>query len=176
MRGPRTSAPPTATRRPVTIFDGNTGWIAGPQIAGPSLKVPVLTVAGSDVDGARFDAEMSFPGRVKQIATQWRAGAPTEIGDQEVNVIQGTTPGGLLITLYFDTETGLLARSIRYTNSPVGRIPTRVDYSDYRDVAGVKMPFKFTATWLDGRENYELTEIQVNAALDAAKFAKPVGK
>ena len=158
----------------VTTFDGRNGWLAGPQIAGPGIKVPVLSVAGSDVDGARFDAEMSFPGRVKQLATQWRAGSPTEIGDQEVNVVQGNTAGGVLITLYFDTETGLLARSVRYTTSPVGRIPTRVDYSDYRDVAGVKMPFKWTVTWLDGRETFEMTEMHANTAVDPAKFAKPV--
>ena len=100
----------------ITIFDGRNGWIAGPQIAGPNLKVPVLTVAGSEVDGARFDAEMSFPGRVKQLAKTWRAGAPTEIGDSDVNVVQGTTDGGLLITLYFDSETGLLTRSV---NKPI---------------------------------------------------------
>jgi hypothetical protein len=55
----------------------------------------------------------------------------------------------------------------------VGRIPTRVDYSDYRDVAGVKIPFKWEVTWLDGKQSFEMTEIQPNAVIDAAKFAKP---
>ena len=35
-------------------------------------------------------------------------------------------------------------RQVRYNDSPVGRIPTQTDYSDYREVAGVKMPFKWT--------------------------------
>jgi hypothetical protein len=65
---------------------------------------------------------------------------------------------------------------VRYTNSPVGRIPTRVDYSDYRDVGGVKMPFKWTVTWLDGRETFELTDVQPNVAIDAAKFGKPAAR
>jgi hypothetical protein len=52
-------------------------------------------------------------------------------------------------------------------------MPTQYDYSDYRDVNGVKMPFKWTQMWLDGRENVELSEIQVNTNIDAAKFAKP---
>jgi hypothetical protein len=67
----------------------------------------------------------------------------------------------------------LLLRQLRFANSPVGRIPTQIDYSDYRDVAGVKVPFHFTLTWLDGRENFELTEIRPNVTIDAAKFAKP---
>ena len=52
-------------------------------------------------------------------------------------------------------------------------MPTEVDYSDYRDVAGVKIPFKFKVTWLDGLENVTLSEIQPNVAVDAARFARP---
>jgi hypothetical protein len=82
-------------------------------------------------------------------------------------------PKGGAATLYFDMESGLLVRQIRYTDSPVGRIPTQVDYSDYRDVAGVKIPFKWNLTWLDGRELFEMTEVQPNVAIDAARFARP---
>ena len=58
--------------------------------------------------------------------------------------------------------------------SAMGRVPTQIDYSDYRDVAGVKMPYKWSYAWLSGREEFSLTEIQPNVAIDAAKFAKPV--
>lgn len=159
----------------INTYDGNAGWMAGPQIAGPNLPVPVLTLAGEDLEGARLDAEFFFPGRAKQAIGQWRAGLPVEIDDHDVQVVQGTSAGGVMATLYFDAESHLLLRSVRYTNSPVGRIPTRVDYSDYRDVAGVKMPFKWTVTWLDGRETFELTDVQPNVVIDAAKFGKPVG-
>ena len=75
--------------------------------------------------------------------------------------------------MYFDEETGLLTRLVRSTPSPVGRLPIRIDYSDYRDVAGLKMPFKWTTTWLDGRSNFELSEVQLNVAIDDVVFAKP---
>jgi hypothetical protein len=52
-------------------------------------------------------------------------------------------------------------------------IPMQVDYSDYRDVAGIKMPFHWNVTWLDGRSSYDFTNIQTNVPIDAAKFAKP---
>jgi len=48
-----------------------------------------------------------------------------------------------------------------------------VDYSDYRDVAGVKVPFHWTVTWPDGRSRYELSTVQPNVRIDAAKFATP---
>jgi len=75
--------------------------------------------------------------------------------------------------LYFDSESGLLIRRVRYSDSVVGRTPTQIDYSDYRDVAGVKMPFRLIVSWLDGKETFELTEIQANVAVDAARFARP---
>ena len=157
----------------VTNYDGRNGWMAGPQIAGPGIPVPVLALSGGDLEGAKIDAELSLPGRIKEALGNWRAGRPTEIDDNEVQVVQGSTPGGSLATFYFDAKTGLLVRLMRYTTSAVGRFPTQIDFSDYRDVAGVKMPFRWTMTWLDGRQKFELTEVQPNVAIKAAIFAKP---
>jgi photosynthetic reaction center cytochrome c subunit len=151
-----------------TIYDGRAGWIAA-----PNLPAPVLPLTGGDLDGAKLDAELSFPVRVSQGLTQWRVGYPAEIGDREIQVVQGTSAGGNIATLYFDGESGLLVRLVRFTNSPVGRMPTQIDYSDYREVSGVKMPFKWTVTWLDGREDFELSEVRPNVPIDAAKFARP---
>ena len=120
-----------------------------------------------------LEHEVFFPGRIKEALTNWRAGYPTTIGDRDVEVVQGTLPGGGTATLCFDTETGLLTRVVRFGDSPVGRIVTRVDYSDYRDVAGVKIPFKWTVTWLDGRSHYELSEAQPNVRIDPSKFNRP---
>ena len=69
--------------------------------------------------------------------------------------------------------TGLLLLMIRYAKSPIGRIPTQVDYSDYRDVNGIKMPFHLTFAWLDGRDAIQLSEVKTNVPVDAAKFGKP---
>jgi hypothetical protein len=74
--------------------------------------------------------------------------------------------------LYFDKESGLLVRLLRYGKSPIGRVPTQVDYSDYRDVGGIKFPFRWTFAWLDGRDSFQLTEVQTNVPIDAAKFGR----
>ena len=133
----------------------------------------VLALGGADLDGLRIDAELAFPARIKQVAGQWRVGAASVIGDREVQVVQGTGSGGALVTLYFDAESGLLVRQVRYVPSPVGRLPTQVDYADYREVAGVKLPFQWTVTWLDGSTTVELKDVRPNAAIDAARFGRP---
>src|SRR5258707_536080 len=103
-----------------------------------------------------------------------RTGFPkTAIGPREVQIIQGTGAGGSRVKLFFDKESGLLVRVVRYTDTAVGVVPTQTDYSDYREVAGVKMPFHWTATWTDGQSTTELSAMQPNVAIDAAKFAKP---
>jgi len=151
-----------------TAYDGRAGWIAAPL-----RPIAVLPLTGNALEGARLDAQLAFPAQIKQALGQWRAGFPTTINDHDVQVVQGTAPGGTLATLYFDAESGVLVRQVRYAASPVGRMPTQIDYSDYRDVSGSKMPFKWTLTWLDGKETVELTEVRANAAVEASRFAKP---
>jgi hypothetical protein len=93
--------------------------------------------------------------------------------DRDVQVVQGTGPGGILVTLYFDAQSGLLLRIVRYGPSPIGRVPTQIDYADYRDVGGIMFPFRMAYAWLDGRDAIQLTEVQTNVTIDAARFGRP---
>ena len=166
--GSRTTIIHTLDGDNTTTFDGRSGWIAAPH-----KPVPLMALSGSELDGVRLDAELTFPARIKETLGQWRAGPATEIDDKPVQVVQGTGAGGALATFYFDSESGLLVRLVRYASSKVGRLPTQIDYADYRDVAGVKVPFRFKVTWLDGLEDVTLTDVQFNVPIDALKFATP---
>jgi hypothetical protein len=75
--------------------------------------------------------------------------------------------------LYFDKDSGLLVRLVRYTATAIGLNPVEIDYSDYRAVGGVKMPFHWTVSWTDGRSTTELSSVQPNVPIDPTKFAKP---
>ena len=102
-----------------------------------------------------------------------RTGFDQTINDHEVQVVQGTGPRGLLVTLYFDKDTGLLRRIVRFGKSPVGRISTQVDYDDYREVNGIKFPFKFVFSWLDGRDGFDIKDVKTNVPIDPAVFGRP---
>ena len=151
-----------------TTYDGRTGWVAE-----PGRPVPLLELTGQFLEAVKVDAELAFPARIKQSFTQWRVGYPTMVNDREVDVLQGSSSGNFPVKLYFDKQSGLLVRQMRYTNSPVGLNPTEVDYTDYRDVSGVKMPFRWLTTWTDGKASTELSEIKVNTPVPDAQFAKP---
>jgi photosynthetic reaction center cytochrome c subunit len=152
-----------------TVYDGHNGWIAE-----SNSLLPLITLTGGELDAATIEAELAFPAKIKQYLTNWRADfPPAMVDDRNVVVVQGTAPAGSKVKLFFDKDSGLLVRMVMFTNTVIGLNPREIDYSDYRDVAGVKVPFKWTAVWTDGRSEYEMTEIKPNVAIDAAKFAKP---
>lgn len=150
----------------ITTFNGTAGWVSA-----PFKPIDVLELHGAELDSARADAELMFPANIKTMLTAMRT-SNDFIDDRTVLVVQGNK-GSAIVTLYFDEETGLLTRSVRSTPSPVGRLPVRIDYSDYRDVNGLKMPFKWQLKWLDGRSNFEIEGYQANVAIDAARFNRP---
>ena len=151
-------------------YDGRAGWVAALASESP---VPNRILSGSALDAARLDAEIVIPSRIKQAFPEWRVGFPSTIADETVWVLQGTGGGRTQARFYFDRQSGLLVRLVRYTDSPVGLSPTRFDYSDYREVAGVKLPHRISVTWLDGRSTIELNEIQLNAPVNDAVFTRP---
>ncbi len=154
----------------IWTVNGKTGWISVPR-----GLLGTFELTGAGFDGARFEAQLAFPGQIKNILTNWKSGTPESIGDIDYQVLQGSGPRGMLATLYFDPKTGLLTRMIRFTTSPVGRVPTQIDFADYRDVGGIKFPFEITFLWLDGRYTAKLSDIKTNVTIDAARFDKPKG-
>jgi photosynthetic reaction center cytochrome c subunit len=168
--GQRTTIVHTLNGDSTTVVSTGGAWIAAPEAEKP---VPLLAITGQELDGVRLEASLLFPGRIKEALSKWRVGPAALVDDRETLVVQGTTASGGTATLCFDAKTALLVRLVRYDESPVGRLVTRVDYDDYRDVAGVKIPFKWTVSWLSGRSVFELSNVQPNAAIDAAKFARP---
>ena len=155
-----------------TVFDGRSGWQASPLETEP---VPVMVLTGGNLQGVALEAHLSFPAQIKQALSNWIVGPLTSIGDRQMRIVQGRTATGEPVKLYFDEDSGLLARVIWYSSeSPVGRVPTQTDFEDYRDVSGIKFPFKWTSTWTNGRTGYQLKSVQLNPTIPAARFARPV--
>ncbi len=150
----------------VRTTDGRSAWAAEGW-----RQLPLMTFTGSNLVGARVEAMLAFPMVLQKAFSQWKVGAVT-IGDADVQVLQGTNPGQLPVNLYFD-DAGLLVRSVRWSSTPVGTVPTQTEYSDYRDVAGVKMPHRMVVTWTNGQNTIEIKDVRPNVAIDAARFARP---
>jgi photosynthetic reaction center cytochrome c subunit len=150
----------------ITVFNGRVGWS---QMPGR----PIRDMHGADLDAARIDADLHFPLHMKDIFAELQVEYPEKVGDRDAYVIVGKDEGQPPVKLYFDEQSGLLLRLVRYADSPLGFTPTQIDYGDYRDVEGVQTPFRWTVAEPDGSSTIQLREIRQNVPIDDARFTKP---
>jgi photosynthetic reaction center cytochrome c subunit len=150
----------------ITVFNGREGWF---QMPGR----PIRNIHAADLNAARIDADLHFPLELKQAFAELRVEYPEKVGGRDAYVVVGTNDGQPPVKLYFDEQSGLLLRLVRYADSPLGLTPTQIDYGDYRDVEGVRTPFRWTIAEADGSSTIQLREIRQNIPIDDARFAKP---
>jgi outer membrane lipoprotein-sorting protein len=150
----------------VTAFDGHEGWLGAP-------KRPVREMHGPDLDAAAMDADLHFAAHLKGMLSDTQVRGTEKIGDHETYLVIGQREGKTPLRLYFDKQSGLLVRLVRYGETPLGRMPTQIDYADYREAGGVKIPFRWTLARPGGRFTIQVSEVKENVPVDDSKFAKP---
>jgi len=150
----------------VTAFDGHEGWLGVPGR-------PVRDMHGSDVDAAAMDADLHFATHLKGMFSEARFGGSERVEGHDAYLVVGQREGKTPIKLYFDAQSGLLLRLVRFGETPLGRLATQIDYADYREASGVKIPFRWTLARPGGRFTIQIREVKQNVPVDDAKFAKP---
>ena len=150
----------------VTAFDGRGGWMGAPGR-------PPREMQGSEVDGASIDADLHLATHLKGMFREVKVSGTEKVGDHDAYVVVGEREGKTPIELYFDAQTGLLVRMVRFGETALGRMPVQIDYADYRDTNGVKIPYRWTLARPSGRFTIQVSEVQQNVPVDDAKFAKP---
>ena len=151
-----------------TAFDGKAGWMG-------STGRPAREMNASSSAASSLDAEFSLALHLKEMYPQMRRGRPETVNGVLCDVVNGQAPGRPAVRLYFERESGLLLRMVRYADTPMGRLPTQIDYADYRNSGGAKIPFRWTLARPNGRFTIQIAEAQVNVPIDDAKFARPSG-
>jgi len=150
----------------VTAFNGREGWLGMPGR-------PVREMHGGDLDGAAIDADLHLPAHLKQMFSGMRVQGTEKVGDHDTYLVVGERAGKPSIQLNFDQQTGLLVRLVRYGETALGLMPTQVDYADYRDIGGVRVPYRWTLSRPSGRFTIQVSEMQQNVPVDEQKFVKP---
>jgi len=149
-----------------TVYNGQEGWVSmGPR--------PPHPLEGSALDQARIEADFYFPLNIQQTFSRLRERPPQKVGDQMAYVLMGMQQGEPPVELFFSQQTGLLLRRVTFTQTALGRLPQQTDYSDYRKVDGVKVPFQWTVAEPRGQSTVQASEVRQNVPISAEKFAKP---
>ena len=150
----------------VTAYNGTDGWLTFP-------KRPIRFMNGDEQYAAKLDAEFLVPSDPRKVFKEFKSAKMDTIDGRQVNVVLGINPDQPPVKLYFDKETGLLVRMVRLANTPLGLNPTQVDFADYREQDGVKLPYQWTIARPLGRFTMKVDSVQVNESIDPAKFKKP---
>ena len=165
----------------IRAFNGKAAWAVGGGGGGRGGGPPD---APRDLAGVP-DATGAPPGRLHAAARD--EGALHELSSSTRPTRRSTpsrsssSPGrvapNVTEQLSFDRASGLLLRRLIITTGErLMNLPEQIDYSDYREVSGVKVPFTVRhATW-NAVTTEKFADVKINAPIDDAVFVKPAPK
>jgi photosynthetic reaction center cytochrome c subunit len=149
----------------ITAFDGKQGWLSS------GGRTHLMTAAENDA--VRIDADLYFAARVKTLYKKFTVAPGEKIDGHDTYLVVGQNEGQPPLRLYFDQQSGFLVRLVRYAETALGRMPTQIDYADYRDADGVRIPFRWTLARPGGRFTIQIDQVEQNVPVDDAKFTPP---
>jgi len=150
----------------VSAFDGQAGWL---RIPGR----PAREMHGADIDAALISSDLHFPLHLQRLFPDLRVEYPEKIGERESYVLFCMREGRTAAKLYFDEESGLFVRVMILDESPLGVNPIQIEYGDYREVEGLKVPYLLTFTEPGSSYSIQIEEVRQNVPIEAGKFARP---
>ncbi|HEV2834367.1 MAG TPA: hypothetical protein VGW58_03565 [Pyrinomonadaceae bacterium] len=149
-------------------FDGETRWI----------QTPVGTYTDTDPQGEiaelERDAEVFSAGKIKSLFYSMKLENKARLNGREVHVIEGEPQRGPAEKLFFDTQSGLLVRWDMARKHPKrGTIFVKVHLDDYKDVDGVKIPFRVRFAFESFSFTVQVDKLENNISIDDTIFKKP---
>jgi len=98
----------------------------------------------------------------------------TDIALEGVEIIDGKKAYKIKIsdekTSFYDVETGLKLQDALSVEAQGQQINTTFDYTDYKEVSGIKFPFLFIQTMGAQKFDYIVKEIKVNEGVSDVDF------
>ncbi len=149
----------------VTAFNGEVGWL--------SIRNGVHMMTAPEREAARIDAELYFPARVRELYSEFHVSPGEEITSRPTYLVTAAQASRPSLRLYFDQESGLLLRQMRFAETPLGKNPTQIDYGNYREADGVKIPYRWTLTRPNGSFTIKVDQVQQNVPIDQKLFVPP---
>jgi len=145
------------------VFDGKAGTSGGPTWNNP---MPPEEMERIRWRAALFPAE-ELKSRFPALAVRGKE----PVDGRDAWIVMGRDSAGGRATFWFDADSGLLVRTRNRQHTALGDIPEQADYSDFREVDGVKVPFTIRHTAPDRSDTVRAEDVKQNVAVPPATFA-----
>jgi zinc protease len=147
-------------------YDGATAWSSNPM-QGSRVK------AGKELEQWKRGSSFTREANLDKVYGKLTVRGIEKVGEKDAYVVVGSTDGLPDDILYFDKETGLLVRSDGIALAPEGQQATTSFYDDYREVNGVKTPFKVRTKTPAFEISMTVMEMKYDVVIDDSKFKRP---
>ncbi len=148
-------------------FNGDTGWGKDPDSGLHDMNK-------SDQTAAKRDYAFYRETRLKELFPKMAMSGKIKVDDRDAYIVEATAADGSIEKLYFDVQSGLLVRrDFERVTVDDGIVLYEVDYDDYKDVDGLKLPSTVRRKTPDYTLTYRFSEIKQNVPIEDAKFNKP---
>jgi hypothetical protein len=151
-----------------TRFDGTTGYVLDNLQGNRDMS-------GNQLDNMR---NTSFPHpflSYKELGTTAQLGGREKVGEREAYLVIFEPTSGSVVRQYIDAETYLPIKTVVKVDVPqLGReIEQTTEFTDFRDVDGLKLPFRLAATSSVQSYTITVTKVEHNVSVDEKLFTKP---
>jgi outer membrane lipoprotein-sorting protein len=149
-------------------FDGTTGYAIDTLNGNRDITGDQLEVMRSSIFPTPLLGYKEAGSRVELTGTE-------KVGDRDAYVLRFTPKTGPPSRLFIDTGNSLLLKTVVSLNVPqLGTdIEQTVEFSDYRELDGVKLPFRARSINQVQSLTIALTKVEQNTAIDESMFRKP---
>lgn len=146
------------------IFDGKTA-----AKFGNGVKIELKTDENEQI---KREAQFFANADLKTIYAKMDFRFVDKIDAREVYVLTASTAENVRERLYFDVQNGLLIRRVASTPTVLGAFQFQVDYTEYKDFGGVKLPTVIKFAVPNIRWTRKVLDVKNNVTIDDAKFVK----
>jgi hypothetical protein len=151
--------------------DGKAGWVSNSMQGDREIT-------GNQLQGL-INSQFPTPlMNYKETGGKVELSGKDAIGGRGVFVLVYTPKAGSAFRFFIDAETFHLVKSISTVDVPEagGQVEQTTESSDYREIEGLRIPFRLTMTNPMQTVSITLSKVEINKAIDDTLFARPAAK
>jgi outer membrane lipoprotein-sorting protein len=148
-------------------FDGTTGYAMDSMRGNRDITGTQL----ANLRNAYFPSPLL---NYKERGTRIELAGKDKVGDRDAYTLIVTPKDGPVVRMSIDAESYLPDRSVVTVDLPeVGSVEQTIDFADYRDIDGVKVPFSLKGSSAVQTFFILVKKVEHNVKIDPALFVKP---